>query len=173
MAAFHRANSRESQVQYLQWSHLRCHHLQAYKDAQKEKEEAAASTPNVSQPTLTEMFDAQRKWQNSDLRSKKLDTLILEMIATDNQPFTFVSGIGFRRLVAAMESRYNLKTEKHYRTDILDGIVAKVEKKIKALIAEDAGPFLSFTTDCWSGDTEALMSLTCHFIDDNWERKQV
>lgn len=108
------------------WSHLRCHHLQAYKDAQKEKEEAAASTPNVSQPTLTEMFDAQRKWQNSDLRSKKLDTLILEMIATDNQPFTFVSGIGFRRLVAAMESRYNLKTEKHYRTDILDGIVAKV-----------------------------------------------
>lgn len=32
---------------------------------------------------------------------------------------------------------------------------------------------MSFTTDCWSGDTEALMSLTCHFIDDNWERKQV
>ncbi len=39
------------------WSHLRCHHLQAYKDAQKEKE-AAASTASVSQPTLTEMFDA-------------------------------------------------------------------------------------------------------------------
>ncbi len=52
------------------WSHLRCHHLQAYKDAQKEKEEAAASTANVSQPTLTEKFDAQRKWQNSDPRSK-------------------------------------------------------------------------------------------------------
>ncbi len=72
-----------------------------------------------------------------------------------------------------MEPRYNLKTEKHYRTDILDGIVSKVEKKIKALIAEDAGPFLSFTTDCWSGDNEALMTLTCHLIDDNWERKQV
>lgn len=38
--------------------------------------------------------------------------LVTEMIATDNQPFTFVSGIGFRRLVAAMEPRYNLKTEK-------------------------------------------------------------
>ncbi len=133
-----------------------------YKDAQKEKA-AAASTANVSQPTLTEMFDVQQK----------LDTLVTEMIATDNQPFTFVSGTGFRRLVAAMESRYNLKTEKHYHTNILDGIVSKVEKKIKALIAEDAGPFLSFTTDCWSGDTEALMSLTCNCIDDNWERKQV
>ena len=155
------------------WSHLRCHHLQAYKDAQKEKEEAAASTANVSQPTVMDMFDAQRKWQNSDPRSKKLDTLVTEMIATDNQPFSFVSGIGFQRLVAAMEPRYKLKTEKHYRTDVLDGIITKVEKKIKTLIAEDAGPFLSFTTDCWSGDTEALMSLTCHFIDDNWERKQV
>ncbi len=95
------------------------------------------------------------------------------MIATDNQPFTFVSGIGLRRLVAAIEPRYNLKIEKHYCTCILDGIVANVKKKIKALIAEDAGPFLSFTTDCWSGDIEVLMSLTCHFIDDNWERKQV
>ncbi len=43
-----------------------------------------------------------------------------------------------------MEPRYNLKTEKHYRTDILDCIVAKVEKKIKALIAEDADPFFVF-----------------------------
>lgn len=119
------------------------------------------------------MFDGQRKWQNSDPRSKKLDTLVTEMIATDNLPFTCVSGIGFQRLVAAMEPRYKLKTEKHYRTDMLESVVAKVEKKIKELIAEDAGPFLSFTTDCWSGDTEALMSLTCHFIDDNWERKQV
>ena len=54
------------------WSHLRCHHLQAYKDAQKEKEEAAAYTANVSQPTVMDMFDAQRKWQNSDPRSKNL-----------------------------------------------------------------------------------------------------
>ncbi len=88
----------------------------------KKEEEAAASTANVSQPTLTEMFDAQRKWQ------MKLDTLVTEMIATDNQPFTFVSGIGLRRLVAAMEPRCNLKSEKHYHTDILDGIQPQIRK---------------------------------------------
>ncbi len=65
------------------------------------------------------------------------------MIATDNQPFTFVSGIGFRRLVAAIEPRYNLKTEKHYRTDILDGIVSKVENKIKAVQGSRARPNFS------------------------------
>ncbi|XP_041946911.1 LOW QUALITY PROTEIN: zinc finger BED domain-containing protein 4-like [Alosa sapidissima] len=120
------------------------------------------------------MFAAHRKWQNSDTRSKKRETLITEMIATDNLPFAFVSGVGFQRLVAALEPRYKLKSEKHYRTKMLEGIVEKVEKKkIKAVISEEAGPFLSFTTDCWSGDTEALRSLTCHFIDPNWDRKQV
>lgn len=38
---------------------------------------------------------------------------------------------------------------------------------------ENAGPYLSLTTDCWSGDTESLMSLTCHFINSDWERRQV
>ncbi len=57
------------------------------------------------------------------------------MIATDNQPFTFV--------VAAIEPRYNLKTEKHYRTDILDGIVSKVENKIKALQGSRVRPNFS------------------------------
>lgn len=50
----------------------------------------------------------------------------------------------------------------------------KVVQKIKALLQpENAGFPLSFTTDCWSGTTESLMSLTCHFIDNAWVRKQV
>lgn len=33
---------------------------------------------------------------------------------------------------------------------------------------ETAGNSTAFTTDCWS---EALMSLTAHFIDRNWSRR--
>lgn len=96
------------------------------------------------------------------------------MIATDNQPFTVVSDVGFRRLIATLEPRYSLKTEKYYRTDMLENIMKGVEMKIKTLItSENAGPHLSFTTDCWSGETESLISLTCHFINSEWERKQV
>lgn len=49
------------------------------------------------------------------------------------------------------------------------------QKKIKnKLIApENSGSHLAFTINCWAGDAESLMSLTCHFIDKNWERKQV
>lgn len=96
------------------------------------------------------------------------------MIATDNQPFTVVSDIGFQRLLTAVEPRYTIKSEKYYRTDMLDCVYKKVEKRIKTLIAsENAGHYLSFTTDCWSGEAESLMSLTCYFIDSNWQRKQI
>ncbi|XP_045905159.1 zinc finger BED domain-containing protein 4-like [Micropterus dolomieu] len=157
------------------WSHLKANHQQDYKEAVKEKEDAAAAaSASLSQPTVAQMFDSQRKWQNSDQRSKKIDTQILEMIATDNQPFTVVSDVGFRRLIATLEPRYSLKTEKYYLTDVLENIMKGVERKIKTLITpENAGPHLSFTTDCWSGETESLMSLTCHFINSDWERKQV
>lgn len=38
---------------------------------------------------------------------------------------------------------------------------------------ENAGNSIAFTTDCWSGSTEALMSLTAHFINKNWNRVQI
>ncbi|XP_056144388.1 zinc finger BED domain-containing protein 4-like [Lampris incognitus] len=120
------------------------------------------------------MFQKQRKWTNSDDRSKLMDKLVLEMIVTDNQPFSVVSDVGFKRLMAAAEPRYALKSDKYYRTEKLQEVHHKIVDKIKALIQpENAGYFLSFTTDCWSGVTESLMSLTYHFIDAEWTRKQV
>lgn len=99
------------------------------------------------------------------------------MIITNDsyrQPFTTVSDVGFQRVMAAAEPQYELKTEKFYRTAKLNEIHDKVVLKIKALIKpENAGFPLSFTTDCWSGSTESLMSLTCHFIDKEGLRKQV
>lgn len=48
------------------WNHhLKVHHLQAYKDSQKDKD-AAASAPNLLQPTVVQMNDSQKKWQNTD-----------------------------------------------------------------------------------------------------------
>lgn len=57
---------------------------------------------------------------------------------------------------------------------MLDSVHKKATDKIRTLIApENAGSHLAFTTDCWSGEAESLTSLTCHFIDKNWERRHV
>ncbi|XP_029966352.1 zinc finger BED domain-containing protein 4-like [Salarias fasciatus] len=159
------------------WSHLRIHHSDLYATAQLQLENATSSqaeTTTLSQPKIQDLFQKQRKWPNSDQRSKLIDKLITEMIITDNQPFTVVSDIGFKRLIGVAAPQYSLKNEKYYRTEMLPEVHHKVVEKVKALInPENAGNALSFTTDCWSGTTEALMSLTCHFIDKNWIRKQV
>lgn len=153
------------------WTHLKRHHPETHATALKERDGNSTAS---RQPTVAEMFDAQWKWPNSDNRSKKIDVAIMEMIATDNQPFTVAADVGFKRLMAMLEPRYSLKSEKYYRTVVFEDVHSKVEKKIKELITLDnAGPHLSFTTDCWSGETESLMSLTCHFIDKEWKRQQI
>lgn len=111
------------------WSYLKYRHASVYEEAQK-KRDAASSSASVSkvQTTLTHIFDTQRKWQNSGPRSKVIDTLITEMIATDNQPFTVVSDVGFQWLLAVTEPRYTLKSKKYYRTDMLDSVHKKKKK---------------------------------------------
>jgi hypothetical protein len=137
------------------WSHLRIHHPELYETAQKKREsESHQDEATSSQPTIEDMFQKQRKWANSENRSKRMDKLVIEMIVTDNQPFTVVSDVGFKRLMAAAEPRYALKSEKYSRTEKLQEVYHKIVDKIKVLIQpENAGYSLAFTTDCWSGVT--------------------
>ncbi|XP_031673379.1 uncharacterized protein LOC116364351 isoform X2 [Oncorhynchus kisutch] len=117
--------------------------------------------------------DKDPKWQDKDPRAKKMDEAIIEMIATDNQPFTVVSDVGFQRLITLAEPLYRIKDETFFRTEMLDKTHERVVMKVKNLVAPGNAPHMAFTTDCWSGTTESLMSLTGHFIDDVWTRKLV
>ncbi|XP_040271834.1 LOW QUALITY PROTEIN: zinc finger BED domain-containing protein 4-like [Bufo bufo] len=154
------------------WTHLRINHVELFNNAEKERE--SSQTPTLLQPKIKDLFQKHTKWQNSDERSQLLDRAITEMMVTDNQPFTMVSDSGFKRLMSIVEPRYTLKNEKFYRTEMLPKIHHKVVQKVKTMLQpEDAGNSLSFTTDCWSGSTESLMSLTCHFIDNGWTKRQL
>ncbi|XP_040264744.1 LOW QUALITY PROTEIN: zinc finger BED domain-containing protein 4-like [Bufo bufo] len=154
------------------WTHLRINHVELFNNAEKERE--SSQTPTLLQPKIKDLFQKHTKWQNSNERSQLLDRAITEMMVTDNQPFTMVSDSGFKRLMSIVEPRYTLKNEKFYRTEMLPKIHHKVVQKVKTMLQpEDAGNSLSFTTDCWSGSTESLMSLTCHFIDNGWTKRQL
>lgn len=63
-----------------------------------------------------------------------MDRVITEMIATDNQPFTVVSDVGFKRVMATAEPRYKIKDEKFYRTDMLNSIHSQIQDKVKSLL---------------------------------------
>ena len=96
------------------------------------------------------------------------------MIATDNLPFSVVENIGFQHLVSNLEPRYRIKSEKYYQTELFPQTHEQVCSKIKQMLSKEfAGNYISFTTDCWSGPTELMMSLTAHFITKNWEKFNV
>jgi hypothetical protein len=48
---------------------------------------------------------------------------------------------------------------------------AAVKDKVAALV--DDTDYLNFTTEAWTTTmcTDSLLSLTCHWIDQDWERK--
>lgn len=145
-----------------------------YKKASSQKLSSKRTHDQMNQRNLVELFDNVKKWKADDSRAKAIDKLIVEMIATDNLPFTVVQNTGFQRLVSKLEPRYKIKSEKFYRTELFPTTYEDVRQKIKQLLSEDhAGDSISFTTDCWSGTTESMMSLTAHFIDKNWKRNDV
>lgn len=74
--------------------------------------EKVIDTSQTSQATILQLFNKQAKWQDKDPRAKKMDEAIIEMIATDNQPFTVVSDVGFQQLITLAEPRYRIKDEK-------------------------------------------------------------
>lgn len=103
------------------WAHLKVKHKEAYREvhdkAAQPKEDRAPS-----QPTLQQVFDKTAKWTTDDRRSKELDKLIMEMIATDILPYAIVEGAGFKRLLTKAEPRYPLNSEKYFRTQLMDQI---------------------------------------------------
>lgn len=151
------------------WSHLKIHHPSVYttltKQREKEKEKSI-------QQTLPGLLEKTRKWDNDDAKSKQIDKMIMEMIAVDDQPFSIVQHLGFQRLINQIEPRYTIKTEKYFRTQKFEEIYSKVEARVRQLLHEDVH-CISFTTDCWSGLTESLMSLTAHWISNDFKRISV
>ena len=66
---------------------------------------------------------------------------------------------------------YKIKSKKFYLMGLFSTTYDDLQKKIKKLFSEDyAGDCISFTADCWSDTTRSMMSLTAHFMNNNWKK---
>ena len=109
-------------------NHLMSAHNEAYKQYQqkytehlenenKKKQEKDLSTSK--QLSLMEIHDRGRKWDINDARAQRVHKFVMEMIALDNQPFSFVEDLGFVRLLQVLEPRYSLPSRKYLVKKIL------------------------------------------------------
>lgn len=85
-------------------------------------------------------------------------------------PAHIVSKDGFRRLIQTLDKRYQLPSRTHFTRlaipEMYEKCKAGVEHELKQV------KYFATTTDMWSSRTmEPYMSLTVHYVNDNFEMK--
>jgi len=93
-----------------------------------------------------------------------LQSVVGEIIATDNQSSSVVHDIGFNRLLKTLEPRCNVPSRKYFSENIVPDIKVKIDLKLAEMLLDV--PHLSITTDIWSCTSaqQSLISLTAHWV---------
>jgi len=158
-------------------------HLEGHKDKfqeyvaqEKKKQElqSGGSKASFKQVTLESLSEKRKLYAPDHPRAKGITHRIAEMIAVDLQPFSVVEDVGFCRLMAELEPRYVLPSQRYFSEVIIPGIHASVKYHISELLKST--DYVSVTTDIWSSthSHHSFMSLTAHFIlSSSMEKKHV
>ena len=83
--------------------------------------------------------------------------------------FRFVEGYGFRRYATTLQPKLRIRDIPSHQTVARDviGIYGVEREKLRGALK---GRRVCFTTDTWTSiQNLCYMSLTCHFIDDDWK----
>ena len=93
----------------------------------------------------------------------------MAFIALDNQPFSVVENVGFRRLVEHLEPWYTLPSRRWFSDVALQEIHSIVETHIHKLLPMGVTA-ISFTTYIWTSDVSpmSMLSLTAQWVDEDF-----
>lgn len=155
--------------------HLRHNHILDYEDCMKVK---SASSPQslrnvgtaAQSTTQTSLVGAFAKGTVYDKKSKRWNDItnsITLHLAKDMVPLSTVEKYGFREMIKTLEPRYVLPSRNYFSRTAIPDLYQKHRAKIEADLANVS--HFSATTDLWSSRTmEPNLSLTVHFISDDW-----
>lgn len=120
------------------------------------------------QTTLDSDGGCSTKLPSTSPRSHKITQSIAYFICQDLGPYSVVENVGFRRMVTAMEPRYSIPTREHLTKVCILKLYAQTKEHVKASLASSER--VALTCDGWtSRTTEAYVTITAHFINEDWE----
>ena len=113
-------------------------------------------------------FERVRTFQRDNSKAKSINAKIMEFIAFDNQPFSVMDYVGFRRLVEHLEPWYTLPSRRYFSDAALPELHSIVETHIHELFAMGITA-INFTTDIWTRDVSpmSMLSLTAQLVDED------
>ena len=117
---------------------------------------------------MEETWARVKVWDINDLKTKRFHRKIAEMMALDYQPLSVINDVGFTNLLKMIEPRYKMPSRKYFTDNVLPKIKENIDKKLAQLLKDVE--FLSLTIDIWSTSlsNELLISMTAHWIGDEF-----
>ncbi|XP_039511670.1 zinc finger BED domain-containing protein 4 isoform X2 [Pimephales promelas] len=98
----------------------------------------------------------------------RLNALVFNFIVEDVQPISILEQPGFRKLIEALSRGKKVMSRNAFVTR-LDVAFDKMKGEIKAKL--DKVQTLCTTADIWSVQDRSYFGMTCHWLEDNLERK--
>ncbi|KAJ8923077.1 hypothetical protein NQ315_001629 [Exocentrus adspersus] len=110
--------------------------------------------------------------RKSKVAQSKVYNILLRIFTQDYQPFSIVEGEGFRNYIKNINPSYVLPSKKFLTQTLLSEVYEETLVEIKKAVAEARS--LTVTTECWTSiRNEHIMSVTVHFITENFKKKTV
>ncbi|XP_056606530.1 zinc finger BED domain-containing protein 4 [Triplophysa dalaica] len=100
----------------------------------------------------------------------KLNALIFNFIVEDVQPISILEQAGFQRLIEVLSRGKTVMNRKTF-VSRLDATFDKMKEELRAKL--DRVQSLCTTADIWSVQDRSYFGITCHWLEDNFERKSV
>jgi hypothetical protein len=108
----------------------------------------------------------------SSTSEKVCTAVVTKFIATAMQPFNIVECQPFVEMVKTLNPRYTLPGRKYFSKTSIPKLFNETKQKIKSDLCLTRNNNVSITTDCWtSASSEPFITITAHYINDNWELK--
>ena len=149
-------------------THLRDHHPQLHAEATQafSRNPAVAEAGKKRQASLVEVVEKSRRYDVKSPRAQELNRAVMYYLAKDMQPLYTVEKPGFRKLLATLDSRYQLPSRRHFAEQELPRLYTEVrDKHVMPKLSKLT--FFAATTDLWiSAAKHPYLSLTVHFISD-------
>uniref|UniRef100_A0A8C9Z4Z2 BED-type domain-containing protein n=1 Tax=Sander lucioperca TaxID=283035 RepID=A0A8C9Z4Z2_SANLU len=104
------------------------------------------------------------------VRQKAITDKLTWFICKDMRPINITQGSGFKDFIHELEPRYTVRS----RATITDRVVKLYDTTSDNIRQMISGKKIALTTDGWTSlATEAYVTVTAHFIDNDWELKDV
>ncbi|XP_051784409.1 E3 SUMO-protein ligase ZBED1-like [Erpetoichthys calabaricus] len=158
------------------FQHLKHNHVTEYEQCmaqkkQKETDKRPATSASAKQMSITQAFTNATQYEKSTRKWKEITDTICYYIAKDMTPLATVERSGFKHLVKTLDRRYTVPSRSHFSKTALPDMYKTCCKNVAAEL-KNVQHFAA-TYDLWSSRTmDPFLSLTLHYIDDDWKLRQ-